>query len=422
MQILVMRTLIRAGIVASVAFVGSVANPGAAGAATYYVATTGSDTNPCTQAAPCATVARAGSQMVPGDTVYLRGGTYTTPIRETSLPSGTSSGPITVAAFPGEMVTIKPTGGARCITLETGNSIGYLVFDRLICDGINSVGGANAEGVLVERTHAHIRFTNWEVKNTGISGFLIAGSYIEVVNTSIHDGGLAGPNGYAYCVYNVGNNNIFDRIQCHHYTGYGFHIYNSIAPYPSNNTVSNSVIYHNGSAAQPWAAGILLAKGDGNAAYNNVVYANGHGIMVEYGATNSKVYNNTVYANTYYGMDIGDNSGASNTSVMNNIIHQNGSGNVLNAGTGTTFSNNLCNAAGTGCSVVGDPKFVSASTGDFHLQSSSAAIDRGVTVATLVSDLDNVSRPQGAAYDIGSFEYPTGPAAPAAPTNVRIVR
>ena len=47
----------------------------------YYVATTGSDSNPGTLAAPFATLQKGADTAVAGDTVWIRGGTYkiTTP-------------------------------------------------------------------------------------------------------------------------------------------------------------------------------------------------------------------------------------------------------------------------------------------------------------------------------------------------------
>jgi hypothetical protein len=43
---------------------------------------------------------------------------------------------------------------------------------------------------------------------------------------------------------------------------------------------------------------------------------------------------------------------------------------------------------------------------DFHLQSSSPAKDAGVTISTLLDDLDGVTRPQGSAFDVGAYELP----------------
>src|SRR5262245_50510374 len=50
--------------------------PRQAQAADYYVATTGSDSNPGTMAQPFATLQRGASVAVAGDTVYVRGGVY----------------------------------------------------------------------------------------------------------------------------------------------------------------------------------------------------------------------------------------------------------------------------------------------------------------------------------------------------------
>ena len=52
-----------------------------------------------------------------------------------------------------------------------------------------------------------------------------------------------------------------------------------------------------------------------------------------------------------------------------------------------------------------------ADISDFHLQSSSPAIDAGTNVG-LTSDYDGVSVPRGAGYEIGAYEYPV----PIAPT------
>ena len=49
---------------------------GSLGAAEFFVAPTGNDKDPGTLEKPFATVQRAQAAVVPGDTVYLRGGTY----------------------------------------------------------------------------------------------------------------------------------------------------------------------------------------------------------------------------------------------------------------------------------------------------------------------------------------------------------
>ena len=53
--------------------------------------------------------------------------------------------------------------------------------------------------------------------------------------------------------------------------------------------------------------------------------------------------------------------------------------------------------------LVNDPRFVDPPADDYHLASTSAAIDRGVD-AGVHADLDGNPRPQGAGYDIGAYE------------------
>lgn len=75
-------------------------------AADYYVATDGSDTNPGTKEQPWKTIQYAADTLQPGDTVFIRGGTY----RECVQPArgGTSEDQrITYKAYPGETPIIK---------------------------------------------------------------------------------------------------------------------------------------------------------------------------------------------------------------------------------------------------------------------------------------------------------------------------
>jgi hypothetical protein len=55
--------------------------------------------------------------------------------------------------------------------------------------------------------------------------------------------------------------------------------------------------------------------------------------------------------------------------------------------------------------VWGDPGFVDAAVGDYHLGPRSAAIDAGVD-AGVPTDIDGDQRPRGCAADIGADEYP----------------
>jgi hypothetical protein len=62
-------------------------------------------------------------------------------------------------------------------------------------------------------------------------------------------------------------------------------------------------------------------------------------------------------------------------------------------------------------SIFDRPSFVGAQDGDFHLQAESACVDSGVDVG-LTEDADGVPIPQGAAPDIGAFEFREAGSAP----------
>ena len=81
--------------------------PSLASAATYYVAPSGSNSGSGTQAAPFATLQRAVDIANPGDTIYMRGGTYKFS-SQTNIGTrdGSSGNHIKVFAYPGETPVI----------------------------------------------------------------------------------------------------------------------------------------------------------------------------------------------------------------------------------------------------------------------------------------------------------------------------
>ena len=58
--------------------------------------------------------------------------------------------------------------------------------------------------------------------------------------------------------------------------------------------------------------------------------------------------------------------------------------------------------------LTGDPKWVNPSAGDYHLQSTSLAIDAGSNIDAPSVDFDGNPRPQGTAFDVGAYEYGSG--------------
>ncbi len=79
------------------------ASPSAQGT-TRYMSITGSDSNPCTQSRPCATLFHIGALMSPGDEVIVDDGAYAAP--QTFTASGSVSAPVTITAQDTGAVTI----------------------------------------------------------------------------------------------------------------------------------------------------------------------------------------------------------------------------------------------------------------------------------------------------------------------------
>src|SRR5207248_2631554 len=110
--------------------------------AAYYVSLTGSDSNPGSLSQPFATINHGVSLLKPGDTLYIRGGTYAETLNDT-IPSGTSwSAPITVASYPGETAIIKPTSPPSDAIIYFDFQ-SYVILKNLVVDG----GGLSVSGI-----------------------------------------------------------------------------------------------------------------------------------------------------------------------------------------------------------------------------------------------------------------------------------
>ena len=124
-----------------------------------------------------------------------------------------------------------------------------------------------------------------------------------------------------------------------------------------------------------------------------------------------------------FAMFLESNTVAPKSTAKNNLFWQNGADVKLRWGAKgsvitTKTTAGLAGFAGGANNLIGDPKLTNAASGDMHLQSGSAAIDKGFDLSSLLAaykttfgvsllvDLDNKQRPTGAGWDIGADEMP----------------
>jgi len=371
--------------VASASFTNT---PGTTGTGNiYYVATNGNDSSSGALSKPFRTIAKGVTFLQPGDTLYVREGMYAESLYcgiTVCIPGGTSwSSPVTVAAYPGETVIIKPTSGVRVIGLEQPGQ-NFIIIDGFIIDGTN----VGYDGIQIQNSAHHVRLQNTEIKFAPGQGINVGpgSNFNEFINNIIHD---TGTNEFHHGIYISGSHSVLESNSIYNITGYGIHVYTQTSR-ASDNIARNNEIHDIGTRSSS-AAGIILSGGDNNCAYNNIIWNSPIGIKTTHGGvSNSNIYNNTIYGSSDFGILIGSDS--STAIVKNNIAYSNGT-DIHNESGSTTLSNNL----------TVDPKFIDISSFNFHLQGTSPAIDAGVTISEVVTDFDGISRAQG--NDIGAYQY-----------------
>src|SRR5437016_5375116 len=212
-----------------------------------------------------------------------------------NIPSGTSwTAPVTLQAYSGETVTLRPTTGSSVLHFQNGQS--YIVIDGLILDGANVGSDAVKITYGSDPTTAahHIRISNGEIKNAPVQGVLVTGPntrFNEFINLKIHgNGGAVGSNNLNHGIYIEGPNNLVDNCDFYGNAAHGVQSYSSNG-WADNNTIRNTKSHGNNK-------GMVIASGSGNVAYNNLIYGNpAEGLTVDYGVSNAAIYNNTFYNN-----------------------------------------------------------------------------------------------------------------------------
>jgi hypothetical protein len=390
-------------------------------AATYHVATTGNDAHACstsqTITTPKKTIAAAVACLGAGDTLFIRSGTYAETI-DLGTKSGTAGNYIRIAAYPGEKVIIQPNLAYAIVP----RALVYLIFEGLILDGTNA---PNNYFFTIDYGSHDVTLRNLEIKNWKGNGVIVGADNVQIVNCKIHDQVSLGKERWYGIYFHHGDNGLIEGNIIYNNPGGGIHAYPGTI---SNLIIRRNIVYGNNTMTTSNVEGILVFEGwmngmpqivTGVQIYNNVVYNNSTaetsglsgGIRVSNGPDGTKVWNNTVYGNNGWGINIqAGTSPPTSTVVQNNIVFANTSGQIVNAGIGTILDHNLTT----------NPSFLNAGAFDFNLQSSSPAIDAGVSLSQVSTDFRNTPRPQGITHDIGAYERSLSSASISPPRNLRV--
>jgi len=266
-----------------------------------YVATTGSDSNPGTQARPLKTIGCADALARPGYVIHVAPGTY-----NVSAPSSGSNG-------------IK--------TSKSGTAANRIKFVSDVKWDAKIV--MSGTGIAWNSLGDYVDIEGFDVSGTGRAGLAAAGANLTFRNNRIHDltisGGCNGAGGAAILTYGPVGNVVIDRNVIRN-IGYkmigtcttvqGIYISNA------NNIVTNNIV--SGVAA----AGIHQWHGaTASTIVNNTIFHNGAGILIGQGdagatATGSAdnyVANNIAYDNKNYGIVEMGKVGGNNRYVNNRV-------------------------------------------------------------------------------------------------------
>ncbi|WP_411830255.1 choice-of-anchor Q domain-containing protein [Paenibacillus alba] len=185
----------------------------------------------------------------------------------------------------------------------------------------------------------------------------------------------------------------------------------------SNITVRSNMVYKNS------ASGISLGgsssgngSADNNKVVNNTLYKNdaanqGSGqVNFQYKTNNNIIKNNIMVASSNNLLIMNDNTQNSGNIVDYNLYFApGGTSNATWGWKGTEYTGFASYKSGTANdahSLFIDPLFVNVTTNDFHLQSTSPAINAGSTDTAIIGtqDIDGQARVQGSAVNIGADE------------------
>ncbi|MDQ6843432.1 MAG: right-handed parallel beta-helix repeat-containing protein, partial [Bacteroidota bacterium] len=254
----------------------------------------------------------------------------------------------------------------QTITIEPVKMNGLKLYNNIVdstgWDGIQVAATTNAE-------INNNKVTNYGMQNLGSqqAGIILGGKS----NGAVHDNYINGGTGEGLEIFGYGNVRIYNNIIIDAGWDASSAGQDAIAvddrPQPNNKYTGLQVYVINNTVVNAARNAVHLFNSYNTMAQGNLIYNN---LLV-------KPNNKSIYDNPYTDID-----GNTNVDTLNNVK----------------------------ISVIANAYFVNANANNFHLQTSSPAIDKGINTASygVTKDYDGLNRPQGTSFDAGAFEYDFG--------------
>jgi hypothetical protein len=403
---------------------------------TYYVSTTGNDSNPGSQSLPFRTIQKAANVVNPGDVVNIQPGTYAETV--TISRSGIAGSPITFIA-PNKANFVRTSGWQAGITI----SANYIIVDNLVFDSMSD--NPNARCILISANSSNNIVRNITISNSSAQGLVPFETSTGSSNNLFTNNLIKNVYNLEAVAYVKGSNNIFSFNEVFNYTANTSLVHpDFVQTFGCFSDDSNNIVIESNYIHDSFAQFFNIEPGNGwNGSYcpdtlnpgfhnwtfrNNIVY--NLGIQGNIGLPNTHIYNNLFYNSSFgNGFVLAFYKYGNNSEVYNNVF--------INAGSLTSSSKPIENSGGVSLSISnnyvgrwdgfnyypvlvsgplngslnlidgGDPKFVNINSLNFNLLTGSPLINTGKTLSPSFADKDGNSRPQGSAWDIGAYEYAT---------------
>jgi hypothetical protein len=248
---------------------------------------------------------------------------------------------------------------------------------------------SGASNILEENDYIHDVDQIGIDAHSGSNNYTIRGNKLEYI--SIKRDGTVWFNNPSVAIYNDGGNTgVIERNFVNH-AGVGFQALSEPGQSAAHDvTIRNNVVENSYSSGV--VIGTWYSSTDGSSVYNinvwnNTFYANTTGVTIRPMVSSTVAWENNIFANngTTYANPLNWNPGTAGYNVY------------FGGGTGPGTNN-----------LISNPLFVSASTGNFSLQSTSPGVNAGdpSSSTSIVGTVDFAGNPriQGARIDIGASE------------------